>query len=165
MTTDNPITPGLICDITGALERHGYFRSDDQHADRAIGILGDMARIYEGTQHHPFGPYLKEPPLRTEPAPPRPAAQDSVVLPASEVRAVIAALGEASVYKRNRVEMGGDCAGQSCGSCQRRLQAAGTYDLLTAQLDNAAQAWRSATANHPAAASQLQPVAGKEAGQ
>jgi len=103
VTTDNRITPGLIYDITNALERHGYYRSDDQHADRAIGLIGDMARTYEGTQHHPFGPYLKEPPLRTEPAPPRPAAQDIVVLSASEVRTVISAIGEASVYKRNRV--------------------------------------------------------------
>ena len=53
MTSDHRITPGLIHDILDALERHGYYRSDDLHADRAIGLIGDLACIYEGTQDHP----------------------------------------------------------------------------------------------------------------
>ena len=53
MTSENRITTGLIYDITDALERHGYYRGDDQHADRAIGLMADLARIWEGTQDHP----------------------------------------------------------------------------------------------------------------
>ena len=53
MTADHRVTPGLVHDILDALERHGYYRSDDQHADRAIGLIGDLAGIYEGTQDHP----------------------------------------------------------------------------------------------------------------
>ena len=56
MTTDHRVTPGLIHDILDALERHGYYRSDDLHADRAIGLIGDLASIYEGTQDHPASP-------------------------------------------------------------------------------------------------------------
>jgi hypothetical protein len=50
MTSDHRVTPGLVHDILDALERHGYYRSDDLHADRAVGLIGDLAGIYEGTQ-------------------------------------------------------------------------------------------------------------------
>ena len=56
MTGDHRVTPRLIHDILDALERHGYYRSDDLHADRAIGLIGDLAGIYEGTQDHPAYP-------------------------------------------------------------------------------------------------------------
>ena len=56
MTSDHRVTPGLIHDILDALERHGYYRSDDLHADRAVGLIGDLACIYEGTQDHPASP-------------------------------------------------------------------------------------------------------------
>src|SRR5258705_444741 len=46
MTSDHRVTPGLIHDIVDVLERHGYCRSDDLHADRAIGLIGDLACIY-----------------------------------------------------------------------------------------------------------------------
>ena len=71
MTSDHRVTPGLIHDILDALERHGYYRSDDLHADRAIGLIGDLARIYEGTQDHPATAYHVPPP---PPAYPGPAA-------------------------------------------------------------------------------------------
>ena len=50
MTSDYRNTPGLIHDILDALERHGYHRSDDQHADRAIGA------------HRRPGPHLRRHP-------------------------------------------------------------------------------------------------------
>ena len=53
MTTGHRVTPGLVHDILDALESHGYYRSDDLHAGRAIGLIGDLACIYEGTQDHP----------------------------------------------------------------------------------------------------------------
>ena len=64
MTSDHRVTPGLIHDILDALERHGYYRSDDLHADRAIGLIGDLACIYEGTQDHPPAAFHREPPPR-----------------------------------------------------------------------------------------------------
>ena len=75
MTSDHRVTPGLIHDILDALERHGYYLSDDLHADRAIGLIGDLAGIYEGTQDHPAitGP-VPAPPREAGPAPRGPAS-------------------------------------------------------------------------------------------
>jgi hypothetical protein len=53
MTSDHHITSDLIHDILDALERHGHARSDDQQTGWAIGLIGDLAGIYEGTQDHP----------------------------------------------------------------------------------------------------------------
>ena len=53
MTSDHRITPGLIHDILDALHRHGYARGDDRHVGRATGLIGDLARIWEGTQDYP----------------------------------------------------------------------------------------------------------------
>jgi hypothetical protein len=77
MTSDHRITPGLITDVLDALERHGYSRSDDLHADRAIGLIGDLACIYEGTQDHPATAYpIAVPP----PAYPGPGRHDVITL-------------------------------------------------------------------------------------
>ena len=65
MTSDHRVTPGLIHDIVDALERHGYYRSDDLHADRAVGLIGDLAGIYEGTQDHPASPRTRPPTTRS----------------------------------------------------------------------------------------------------
>ena len=160
---DHRIGPDLFTDVLDVLERHGFARGDDQHAGGAIFLIGDLARIYEGSQDHPSGPSIQDPPPETGPVPPGPATRGTVVLSPSEVRTVIAALDDASVYKRNHVEMCIDCDDRSCGSCQWRLQAAGTYDLLAADLDDAAQAGRAAI--RPSSARQPHPAADREAGQ
>jgi len=161
--SDNRTGVPLITDILDVLDRHGYTRSDNAHTARAILLISDLAHIYEGSQDHPFGPSIQDPLPETGPVPPRPATRGTVVLSPSEVRTVIAALDDASVYKRNHVEMCIDCDDRSCGSCQWRLQAAGTYDLLAADLDDAAQAGRAAP--HPSSARQPHPAADREAGQ
>ena len=46
----------------------------------------------------------------------------------------LAALDEASDYKRDRAECCADCADQSCGTCQHRLDAASAYESLAARL-------------------------------
>ena len=69
MTADHRVTPGLVHDIVDALERHGYYRGDDTHADRAIGLIGDLAYIYEGTQDHPSGPSSTDLPREARPVP------------------------------------------------------------------------------------------------
>ena len=68
MTSNHPITPSFITDMLDVLDRHGYARGDDQHASRAIGLIGDLARIWEGTQDHPSGAHPRLP----HPCPPIP---------------------------------------------------------------------------------------------
>jgi hypothetical protein len=156
--TDQRLTPDLIHDILGVLDRHGYTRADDEHADRTVLLIGDLAHIYEGALDHPFGPYNEVSLSRTEPAP-EPAAQDAVTVPAGEIKALLAVLDIAADYKRDRAAACADCTSQSCPTCQSRLQNARGYDRLAAHLIQSAEA--SATA----AASQLEPTADPEAGQ
>jgi hypothetical protein len=158
--TDQRMNPHLIHDILDVLDRHGYTRADDEHARRAILLIGDLAHIYEGALDHPFGPYTNQAsPSRTEPEPPEPRAQDAVTVPAGEVKTLLAALDIAADYKRDRAAACADCASQSCPTCKSRLQNARAYDRLAAHLIQSAEASATATA------SQLEPTADREAGQ
>ncbi len=162
---DHRIGLDLFTDVLDVLHRHGFARGDDQHAGRAIFLISDLARIYEGTQDHPSGP-------SSTPAPfpqmaPEPSGQDScdaVIVPASEPKTVLAALDIAAACKRDRAEMCADCADQFCLSCQSRLQDAQACDHLAAHLIQAADAPAKATA-HRSGACQPQPAADPEAGQ
>ena len=155
---DHRIGLNLYCDVLDVLERHGFARGDDQHAGRAIFLIGDLAHIYEGAQDHPFGPYNEVSPSQTEPAP-ETATQDPVTVPAGEVKTLLAALDIAADYKRDRAAACADCTSQSCATCQSRLQHARAYDRLAAHLTQAAEASATTTA------SQLEPTADREAGQ
>lgn len=88
----------------------------------------------------------------TSSEPPGPGA---VTVSADQASTLLAALYVAAGYHHDRAELCTDCADQSCATCQWRLQAAGTYDQLAAQIIQAAEA--SATPQqapgHPAAAS------------
>ncbi len=172
MTSDYRITPGLIHDITNALESHGYYRSDDQHADRAITLIGDLARIYEGTQDYPASAYLITVPS-SQPSSPGPSVQagrDAVILADGDVSTVLAALEIAADCKRDRAETCADCADRSCLTCQSRLRDAQAYDHLTAQIHQAADA-RTVHCDQPEPDSrtfsqrQADPAVGLEAGQ
>ena len=154
--TDHRTSMSLITDILGVLDRHGYTRGDDEHAGRAILLIGDVAHIYDGSLDHPFGPYVNEVPPRTEPEPHAPAGHDAVTIPVSEVKTLFAALDIAADYKRDRAEL---CADQSCPACESRLRDAQACDRLSAQLIHAAEASTAATAHHPG------PAADREAGQ
>ena len=55
MTSDNRMTWGLIIDVLDLLERHGYHKHDDQHTGQAIGVIHDLARVYEGDHDAPYG--------------------------------------------------------------------------------------------------------------
>jgi len=159
--TDNRTGLGLITDILDVLDQHGYTRSDNAHTARAILLISDLAHIYEGSLDHPFGPYINEIPPRTEPPPPEPASQDTVLIAAGEVKTVLAALDIAADYKRDRAGLCADCAGQTCPTCESRLRDAQAYDHLGAQLIQAAEASSAATARHPGPG----PAADREAGQ
>ena len=141
MTSDDRITSGLIYAILDALERHGYTRSDDLHAGRATELIGDLARIYEGTRDAPPGGYVVVPSSQpATPRPPGPPGQDAVIVSADQVKTLLAALDDAAEYKRDRAETCADCTGQSCTTCQWRLQAAEAYDQMADRMIHAAEA-------------------------
>src|SRR5437667_129755 len=81
----------------------GDARGDNEHTGRAILLISDLAHIYEGSLDHPFGPYINGiSPSRTEPAPPEPGSQDAALVPAGDVKTLLAALYIAADYKRDR---------------------------------------------------------------
>jgi hypothetical protein len=147
--TGNRMGVPLISDILDVLDRHGYTRSDNAHTARAILLISDLAHIYQGSQDHPFGPYLNEMLPRTEPPAPEPASPDTVRIPAGEVKTLLVALDIAADYQRDRADLCADCTSQTCPACESRLRDAQAYDHLTAQLTQAAQAAAATTARHP----------------
>ena len=146
MTSDHRITPGLIHDILDALERHGYYRSDDQHADRAIGLIGDLAGIYEGTQDHPAYPYMVPP---SPPADPEPGNPGAATLTRDDASTAFAALDIAADDKRYRVEMCPDCADRSCPDCRTHLCDIEAFDQMAGRMLQAAQATPTAGTSPP----------------
>ncbi len=72
------IGPDLFTDVLDVLHRHGFARGDDQHAGRAIFLIGDLARIREGSQDHPVAPSISEAPSPLPPEPPGPEPGPSV---------------------------------------------------------------------------------------
>jgi hypothetical protein len=70
MTSDDRMTWGLIRDMFDVLERHGYRRHDKQHTAQAIGVIFDLASLYEGTRDAHYGP------TSTLPRQPRTPSQD-----------------------------------------------------------------------------------------
>lgn len=141
MADDQRLTWGFILEVLDVLERHGYRRSDSEHTGQAIGLIRQVARIYEGTLDAPRGGYVlmpSSPP--TAPQQPAPPGRDAVIVPADEVKTLLAALDEAAEYKRDRAETCAGCTGQSCTTCQWRLQAADTYDQLAGRMIHATEA-------------------------
>jgi hypothetical protein len=142
---DHRIGPGLFTDVLDMLHRHGFARGDDEHAGRAIFLISDLARIYEGSQDHPFEPSINQAPSPSAPPePPGPDRRSAVIVPASELPAVLAALDIAADCKRDRAEMCADCPDQSCPACQTRLHDAQAYDHIADRMLQAAEAARAA---------------------
>jgi hypothetical protein len=161
MTSDHRVTPGLIHDILDALERHGYYRSDDLHADRAIGLIGDLACIYEGTQDHPAIAC----PIAVPPPPAYPGRQDVITLTRDDTSTVFAALDIAADDKRYRVEMCPDCPDQSCPDCQTHLHDIQAFDQMADRMLQAAKTGPAPHHGHTEPPRQPGLAADKEAGQ
>jgi hypothetical protein len=163
----------LFNDVLDVLERHGFARGDDEHAGRAIFLIGDLARIYQGSQDHPSGPSINQTtlPSPVPSEPPGPDSQAAVTVSASELKTVLTALDVAADYKRDRAETCADCPDQSCRACQSRLKDAQAYDQMAGQMLQAADAALPAHRGQPGPASpdvprrQPPPAAGREAGQ
>ncbi len=151
MTSDHRVTPGLVHDVLDALERHDYYRGDDLPADRAVGLIGDLACIYEGTQDHP--------------ACPGPTRHGAIILTRDDASTIFAASDIAADDKRCRVEMCPDCADQSCSACQTHLRDAEAFDQMAGRMLRAAQAAPAATASQPGPDRWSWPAADREAGQ
>jgi hypothetical protein len=173
MTSDDRMTGGLIRDVFDVLERHGYQRHDNQHTAKAIGMVVDLASLYEGTREAPYGTYLHHAPptQHAEPELSTLETDDAVILTDAEVSTVFAALDIAADYKRDRAAICADCADQTCLTCQSRLRDAQAYDRMAAQLLQTAEAARTANSYQlepdgpPAPPCQPHPLADKEAGQ
>jgi hypothetical protein len=147
MSDDSRHNWGLIIDVLDALEQHGYRQADDQHTGRAVGLIGDLARIYEGAQEAPASAYVVPASQPRQPSVDRAAlstASSPEAIAGAGLRTILAALDEASDYKRERAESCADCTDQSCGTCQYRLDAARACESLAVRLmrameDSAAQ--------------------------
>ena len=166
MPDDGRLTRGFSIDVLDVMKRHGYHRGDHEHTGQAIGPIRDVARIYEGTLDAPRGGYIVVP--TSQPEAPRQPGQPAVIVPADQVKTLLAALDDAAEYKRDQAEACSDCAGQSCTTCQWRLQTAGAYDQLAEQMAQAAEApaIRQRAPGHAAPdAAGPNPAADREAGQ
>jgi hypothetical protein len=151
MTSDDRMTGGLIRDVFDVLERHGYRRHDNQHTAQAIGVIVDLASIYDGTHDASFRGYSHQAPSAqyAEPGPPGPEADDAAILTDAEASTVFGALEIAADYKRDRAASCSYCAGQTCLTCQSRLQDAQAYDRMADQLLQTAEAARTAKSYQP----------------
>jgi hypothetical protein len=162
MTSAHRVTPGLFHDIVDALERHGYYRSDDLHADRAVSLIGDLAGIYEGTQDHPVYPFMVPP---SAPAYPGPGNPGAATLTHADAITIFAASDIAADDKRYRAEMCPDCPDHSCPDCQTHLHDARAFDQMADRMLQALEAAPAATASQPGPDRWSQPAADREAGQ
>ena len=175
MSGDRRHNWGMIIDVLNVLEQHGYRQADDQHTGRAVGLIGDLARIYEGSQDHPYGPsisqapYLPPPEPRgpdPEPGPSVPAAdQDAIILTHADVTTVFAAADIAADHKRYRAEMCTECPDQSCPACQTHTRDAEAFDRIADRMLQAARTAPAAHHGHTQPPRQPGRAADKEAGQ
>jgi hypothetical protein len=134
------------------------------HADRAIGLIGDLAYIYQGSQDHPATAYPRTVPP-PPPAYPGPSRHDAITLTHADASTVFAALDIAADDKRYRVEMCPGCPDQSCPSCQTHLHDARAFDQMADRMLQAAQAAPAASASWRAPDRWSEPAADREAGQ
>jgi hypothetical protein len=164
MTGDDRLTWNLFFDILGALERHGYRRSDNYHVEQVIRAVSDLTWPYEGTHQTRPGPVAPSPhPGQAPPA--HEADQDAISLTRAEVSAVFAAADIAADDKRYRVEMCPDCPDQSCPDCQTHLRDAEAFDRIADRMLQAARTAPAAHYGHTEPPLQSRPAADKEAGQ
>lgn len=172
MTNDDRFTFGLVFDIFGVLERHGYHQSDNRHTGQALVAIYHLAYAYDGTQEPQYGSYLDQAPPAAHAEAQRPDAEpdDAIILSDAEVSTVVTALGTAADYQRDRSASCTRCSNQSCPTCQSRLRDAQTYQQMAAQMLHTAEIARATNASEPEPdgppprSRQPHPAADKEAG-
>ena len=162
--TDHRIGLDLFNDVLDVLHRHGFARGDDPHAGRAIFLIGDLARIYEGTRDHPATAY----PITMPPSPsadPGPSRHDAITLTRADASTVFAALDIAADDKRYRAGMCTDCPDQSCPACQTHCRDAEAFDRIADRMLQAARTAPAAHHRHTQPPLQSRRATDKEAGQ
>jgi hypothetical protein len=108
--TDNRIGLDLFSDVLDVLHRHGFTRGDDLHAGRAIFLIGDLARIYEGSQDHPYRPAITPAPYLPLPEPPGPDPEPGPTVPAAGQGAIILTGADVStVFAAADMGVGQEC--------------------------------------------------------
>jgi hypothetical protein len=137
--TDHRIGLDLFVDVLDVLHRHGFTRGDIEHQGRAIALIKDLARTYEGTRDHPVEPSTSQAPAPPPPGPPGPDSRDAVIILASSLKTVLIALDIAADDRRDRSEMCTDCPDQSCPGCQTRLHDAQACDQMADRMLQAAE--------------------------
>jgi len=165
---DDRLGLDLCTDVMDVLHRHGFTRGDDMHAGRAAFLIGDLARIYEGTLDYPYVPASRRAPALPPPGPSGQDSRDAVTIPASARKTMLIALDIAAGDMRDRAQMCAGCPGQSCPVCQSRLRDARACDQLAGRIRQAGDATPDADPRPPGTARparQPGPAAGKEAGQ
>jgi hypothetical protein len=148
MTCRSRIFWDLVTDVLDVLERHGHHRSDDQHTGQAVGVIGDLAGVYEGGLDIGYGTYRDQAAAPADPEPARPAAggeQDIAVLS----RAAMTALDLAEESRRDLAGTCTDCRNPSCPACRSRLEDARAYVRIAVRLLSTAQAARTSAAQQP----------------
>ena len=164
MTGEDRFTWGLILDVLDVLERHGYRKYDNQHTGRAIGVMFDLAHVYEGARETHPDPVVPSP--HPGPAPPvAEADQAAVVLTPADALTVFAAMDIAADDKRYRIEMCTGCPDQSCPACQTHLLDAEAFDQMADRMLQAARTAPAAHHGHTEPPRQSGLTADKEAGQ
>ena len=108
MSCDRRHTAALVADVLAVLHQHGYRPGDLVHAHRAVRLIGDLARIYQGTQDAPAGAYIIQVP------------------PGSQPDASIAAVGEANGGDGGEPEGGPDPADGNAPSSSRTAEPYGS---------------------------------------
>ena len=164
MTSEDRFTWGLILDVLDVLERHGYHKYDNQHTGRAVGVIFDLAHVYEGARETHPGPVGALATSRASTARPRSRSGRLVLTPA-DVSTVFAAADIAADDKRYRVEMCPDCPDQSCPDCQTHLRDAEAFDQMADRMLQAAKTAPAAHHGHTEPPRQSGLAADKEAGQ
>jgi hypothetical protein len=113
--------------ITRAAEPPAWPR--DRPEDRTAASVGSRGQRDTETARG-SGPC----PAQSRAGLPEQVRAETVTISADEKQLILAALDEAGDNKRDRAANCTDCADQSCGTCQYRLQIADAYDHLAAQL-------------------------------
>jgi hypothetical protein len=157
--TDRRIGMDLYSDVLDVLERHGFAHGDDQHAGRAIFLIGDLA--FPPTPSRRHGPDPESGSSVPE------DGLDAVALTHAQVRTVLTSLDLAADWKRDRAGTCTYCADQPCFIRGLRLREARTYDQLAVQLLRDEQATRHLRRQAEPHGPPSQPglAVGKEAGQ
>ena len=113
MPDDERLTWDFIHEVLDVIERHGYRSSDSLHTSQAIGLISQVARIYEGTLDAPHGGYVAVP--SSPRAAPQPPGPPTAILSAEQMKTLLAERDKAAEASTARHGAPGHAAPPSAG--------------------------------------------------